>query len=242
MTKRHTGHAKRLAAPKKYPLLRKENKYTVKMQPGQHGREGGVPLLLIIRDHLKHVRNQREARGILNAGKVLVDGKVRKNLKMPVGLMDVISVPETKESLRVIFDRKGRIKLIKVNDAESKLKLCKVLNKTAIKNNKIQLNLHDGRNLIVEAGAYKTGDSVLISLPSQEIKKHVVIEKGAKVYVMDGTHIGELAVLEDFKPQPGSQSDRVVLKGEDGETFETLKKYVFIIGKEKPEIAIEGEK
>ena len=242
MTTRHTGHVKRLAAPIKYPLLRKETKYTVKIHGGPHNLTNSVPLLLVLRDILKYAKNQKEVKAVLNENSVYIDGKIRKDIRLPIGLMDVVSIRKTGENFRILFGQNGKVKLVKINDHESKVKLCKILNKTIIKKGKIQLNLHDGRNIIVDKGHYKTGDSVLISVPEQEIKKHVAIEKGVKVYIMDGTHIGELAVLHDFKPQGGSQPDRVILTTEGGETFETLEEYIFVLGKEKPEIAIEGER
>lgn len=241
MTTRHTGHTKRLAAPKKYPLLRKETKYTVKMSPGAHSMTTGVPLLLIFRDLLKYVNNRRELKALLNSSKVNIDGRAVKDVKLPIGLMDIISLPSTKENFRLFYNTKGKIFLAKIKEAESKLKLCKVLNKMLLRNQKIQLNLHDGRNIIVTDKTYKTGDSVLIEVPSQQIKKHIVMDKGVKVFILDGKHIGELATLKDFKPQPGSQADRVLLTTESGDTFETLKRYIFVLGKEKPEIEFKGE-
>jgi small subunit ribosomal protein S4e len=241
MSTRHTGHMKRLAAPKKYPLLRKDKVYVVKMNAGPHSYKTGIPLLLVLRDMMKHVHNLKEAKALVNAGKIHVDGVIRKDLSFPIGLMDIVSIIPTKENFRVMFDSNAKVQLLKISEHEAKIKLCKVLNKTTLRKNKIQLNLHDGRNIIVDSKEYKTGDSILIAVPSQKIEKHIAFQKGSMVYVMDGKHIGEIAMIEGISPQAGSNDDKVILTIEGGDKFETLKRYVFVIGKDKPEISIKGE-
>lgn len=241
MTKRHTGHRKRIAAPKKYHILRKAAKYLVRTIPGAHNKDASLPLAVLIRDTLQLVPTLREVRGILNSNKILIDQKVRKNTRLPVGFMDVVSIPDKKENFRIIFGIDGRIKLIKIAEENSKFKLCKVLNKTKLKKGKTQLNLHDGRTILTEDDKIKTGDTLKISLPEQKIIKHIPLEKGVMIIILDGKHIGELAVLDEFMPQPGSQRDRVILTNENGEKFETMKSYVFVVGKEKAEIKIKEE-
>ena len=59
-----------------------------------------------------------------------------------------------------------------VNEKESSLKLCKIKGKNLMKG-KINLNLHDGRNIITDNKEIKVGDSVLIELPAQKINQHL---------------------------------------------------------------------
>lgn len=234
-------HMLRLAAPKTYPILRKESKYIVKIGAGPHPKEQSLPLLVVLRDMLKIAHTQNEIKRILNDKKVIVDGKVRKNPKIPIGFMDIISLPILKHNYRVLFDRKGVLQLIKISDHEAKSKLCKIMDKTIIRDGKIQLNLHDGRNIIVNDQKFKSGDSILITLPDQKITKHLQLEREVMVYITDGKHVGETATIINFHPIPGSTEDTVLLKNETGGEFETLKKYVFVLGKEKSEIHITGE-
>lgn len=231
----------RLVSPKMYPILKKEAHYVIKVNPGPHPKDSSLPLAIILRDLLKITKSARESKKVLNAKKVMVDQKVRTDYKFPVGLMDVVSIPELNVNFRFLFDNKGKVKLVEINESEAKLKPCKIKNKKAVKGGKIQLNLHDGRNVLTNETSYKTGDTIIISLPEQEIKKHLPLDKEIYVYITDGTHIGEVAKVIEFKPMPGSNPDRVTLQTSDGKTFETLKKYVFVIGKEKPEIKLPGE-
>jgi len=237
-----SNHIHRIASPKKYPVLRRGKHYVVKGEPGPHPKDSSVPLLLVLREMLNIVKTYNEAKKILNEGKILIDQKVRKSLKFPIGLMDVISIPSEGKNYRMIFSEKNKVKLIEIPEEEAKLKLCKIVNKKIIKNGKVQINLHDGRNILVEDNKYKPGDSLLINLPDQYVKKHIPLQKGVIVLVTDGTHIGSISKIVDFVSLPGSLENRVLLMDlKDNSKYETLKKYVFVIGTESPEIKVYGE-
>lgn len=230
-------HMHRLAAPRSYPIFRREAHYVAKVRPGPHPKEKSLPLLIVLRDVLKVADTQNEVKRILKERKVLVDSKVRKDQKFPIGFMDVLWLPLLNTYYRVLFKKDGTLNFVKINEQEAKMKLCKIVGKRIIKKGKIQLNLHDGRNILVDDNKYKPGDSVLITIPEQKILKHLPLEKQMMVFIIDGKHIGETAKLVDFHPMAGSTEDRVVLES-SGVQFETLKKYVFVIGKDKPELSI----
>ena len=52
-------------------------------------------------------QTRKEGKLILAQGKVLVDGKIRKQDESPVGLMDVISLPDMNKYYRVMPSHKG---------------------------------------------------------------------------------------------------------------------------------------
>ncbi len=236
-------HLKRLAAPDRWELPRKVAKFTVRPLPGPHPMDESIPLLLIVRDQLKYADNRREAKKIIKMGKILIDGRVRKEEKFPVGFMDVVSLPDANENYRVLFDRKGRVKLYPTDNPD--VKLCKIKNKTVVKGGHIQLNLHDGRNILIKVSdptkadedVYKTGDSLLISIPNQEIKAHIPLEVGKLVYITAGKHVGEIGKLVDIEKR-GIYPDIVTIETPDGEKFKTIKDYVFVIGEDEPIIKL----
>jgi len=232
-------HLKRLPAPVRWQLPRKIKKFVTKPMPGPHSMENSLPLQLIVRDVLGYADNGREAKKIIKMGKILVDGVKRKDHRYPVGLMDVVTLPDSNESFRVLLDKKGRIALKKTD--EGNIKLCKIKNKTVIKGGHVQLNLHDGRNYIVkvsdatkaEEDTYKTGDSVILSIPKQELINHIAFEEGKLAYITGGKHVGDIAKIvhvEKRKLYP----DIITLETEDGEEFKTIRDYILIIGDEKP--------
>ncbi|MCL7043668.1 hypothetical protein MKW94_018635 [Papaver nudicaule] len=54
---------------------------------------------------------------------ILVDGKVRTDKTYPSGFMDVVSIPETNENFRLLYDTKGRFRLHSIKDEEAKVSL-----------------------------------------------------------------------------------------------------------------------
>ncbi|MFB6076430.1 MAG: S4 domain-containing protein, partial [Candidatus Aenigmatarchaeota archaeon] len=74
----------------------------------------------------------KEAREILNNGDVLVDGKIKKDYKYPVGIFDVVEFPKIEKSLRVVPSKKG-FKLVEIEKSEKNKKLCKIRDKTPYK-------------------------------------------------------------------------------------------------------------
>jgi len=168
---------KRLLIPKFWKVSKKAYKWAVSPRPGPHKKFEGIPLQVVVRDILKLGETGKEARSIIKMGEILVDGKKRKDHAFPVGLMDVISIPKSKKHYMVLPCKKG-LELKEISEKEAGKKICKIKNKTMVRKGKLQLNLHDGRNLLVEKDVYKTGDSVLIEVPSQKIVDHVKLEKG----------------------------------------------------------------
>lgn len=224
-------HLSRLAMPVTWHINRKTNKWITRPLPGAHSFKLGMPLVVILRDMIKVGKTSKEIKSILNSGEVQVDGKKIKELKLIVGLMDTISMPKIKKYYRILLNKKGRLFSEEISDKESLLKLCRINKKTCIQNKKIQLNLHDGKNIIVEKDQYKVGDSVLIGLPKKDIKDTVRLEKGCTIYLIGGKHTGELGSLEEIKGK------EIIYKKGDIQS-KTLKKYAFAVGKEKPVISI----
>ncbi|RUM34093.1 MAG: 30S ribosomal protein S4e [Archaeoglobus sp.] len=219
-------HQKRLSAPKTVKIPRKVAKWIVKTGPGPHNKSA-VPLLVVIRDYLKLADNAREARRIIASGEVLVDGKVRKDYRFPVGLFDVISIPKLNKTYRMLFDEKGRYVPKEVEDGD--LKVYKIKNKTTIRGGKVQLNLFDGTNLLAD-NSYKTKDSILVKIPEKKVIDHLRFENGALVMIVGGTHAGELGHIKEYKIVKGSAPNLVTIEGDKG-TITTIEDHVFVVGK-----------
>ena len=143
-------HLKRLAAPAFWPVLRKEFKWVAKPSPGPHPIERALPLLVLVRDVFGYAETAREARRVIVEGKVWIDGVPRKNHKFPVGLMDVVSFPDIDEHYRIVPYPTKHLWPIRMPKEEADLKLVRIENKTTVKGGHIQLNLHDGRNILVK--------------------------------------------------------------------------------------------
>ncbi len=228
-------HLKRLAAPRTVRLHRKEKKWTIKQSPGPHPLGKSIPLGIITRDYLKLCDSYREVKRVISSGDILVDGSKRKNHKFPCGFMDVISIPKLKKDYRLLFDKNGKLTLVPISSKDAEWKLQRIENKTIIKGNKIQLNFHDGKNILVKKDGYKTGDVLKISFKDNKISDVFKYEKGTVSMIIGGSHIGEMANIEDIQVTSSSKPNLAKMKGNT--EFSTLTHYIFPIGKTKPVVS-----
>ena len=225
-------HLKRYFAPKTWNIKRKGITYITKPSPGTHKIGVSMPLNVILRDILNYAESNREVKFILENRNVEVDGIRRKDYRFPVGLLDVLSLNDTNEHFRIVLDKRGKINLIKIGLEEKGLKMYKITGKKSIKG-KIQLNLYDGKNILVKENDYKIGDTLLMTLGKNVvIKEKVSLDKNALIYLIGGTHIGQTGKVQDII------GNRILYKDESGDTIETLKEYAFAIGKDKPLISV----
>lgn len=222
------AHMKRYSIPKVWPLSVKGKVWVGKPMPGPHAKEKCITLGILIRDVLKYTENMKETKKVLNDDKVLVNKEKRKEFNFPVGLMDVIEISETNDYFRMNINRNGLfLEKIKKEDADKKL--CRIVNKNIVKNGKCQLNLHDGRNLLVnDAKKYKTCDSVLIELPKQKLLKHFKLDKNANVLIIGGKNKGLSGKIKDIKERKTIQEKASIIIDVKGKDIETLKNYVMV--------------
>jgi len=239
-------HLTRHAAPAFWPVLRKEWHWVVKPSPGPHPIERCLPLLIIVRDILGYAKTAREARKIIAQGQIKVDGRVRRNYKYPVGLMDILEIVKINKFYRVIPYPVKYMVLHEISPEEAKYKLVRIENKTTVKGGHIQLNLHDGRNILVkvsdptnpEEDVYKTFDVLKISIPDQQILDHYRFELGSIAIVTDGRNVGRVGRIVEITEMFKKSRNIVTLEDKNGDRFQTIQDYIFVIGKDKPEISL----
>jgi small subunit ribosomal protein S4e len=229
------SHLKRLSTPPTWHIDRKKNIFIARPMPGGHSNEFSLTLVSVMRDSLQQIGKARELTALLKDNQIFVDGKTRTKSKSTVGIFDVISIPKIQENYRMMLDRKGRLKLIPIDEKEAKTKICKITGKRKIKGNEIQLSLHDGRTLITDIKA-KVGDSVLLKLPEGKTNNVLHLQKGVFIYLIKGKHSGTFGVLQDI------QGDKVIYETKNKGKVETLKKYAVVVGEKSPLITLENGK
>ena len=231
-----TFRLKRRAAPRSWTVPRKGTKWLKRPAPGPHPQEQSIPLLLVLRDLRHIVSSTREARVLVRTGAVKVDAKVAHDLSRGLGLMDTLSLAAPLDAhYRVVKDRRGKLSLVTIPSTEAALKLGRVRFKHAVSGGRVEVTLHDGRNLLVAASTpYRVGDSVKIALPGQKVVDHIPLAPGALAYVAGGSHVGELARVDKVEERNSSQPNLVHFK----EGFSTIKEYVFVVGQTAPEVTV----
>ncbi len=237
------GHLKRFAAPRHFRIPVKAAKFTVKPSPGPHPAEECIPLAILLRDHLKYAETMTEAKKIIKERKILVDWRVITNHKFPVGLMDVVSIPETGEYFRVVpIYRKG-LGLIKIQEEEAKLKIGKIIRKMYVNYGHLQITLHNGNNFrFKEVGAnilsYKTGDSLLISLPEKNIIKHLKLSEGSYALVIKGLEEGKHGKIIEIKKDVPYPTKPMVTLEVKNEKVTTILPYIMVVGENVPMVTL----
>ncbi len=237
------GHLKRLAAPPHLRISAKEAIFTVCPSPGPHPKYECIPLLLIVRDYLKYAERAEEARKIISAGKILVDGKPVKDYKFPVGLMDVISVPETGENYRVLPVYRRGLDLIEIPREESGLKLGKIIKKMHVPGGHLQITLHDGRNIRFkevtdDIRQYSTKDTLKITIPSQVILGYLRLEEGKYGLLIKGPKQGLHGEIIEIRRDVTYPAKPLIKLKSGTDEVSSLLDYVMVIGEEEPWIKL----
>ena len=227
-------HQKRVTIPVSWPISRKIHTWVAKTSPGPHNALDSIPLLTVVREMLKLADNAREAKRILYEGKVLVDGRVQKDYKLPIGIFDVISIPLKNENYRMLKDPRGMFYLSLLEPGNVR-KLARIENKTMLKGNKQQLNLSDGSNKLAE-GEFKTGDSLVLSIPDKNVEDRIEFKVGNLAMVVGGKHTGQIGKIKDIMVVKSSRPNRIIISGD--KEFETIVDYVYMIGKDAPVIKL----
>jgi len=220
-------HLKRAIAPKNWKIQKKGITFIAKPSPGPHKFNDCITLDTLLKK-TGYADTTREVKKILNRGGIIVDGIVRKNNKFPVGSMDIIRIPTAKETFRLLIF-KDQVVLQPVKGDEATTKFNKIVGKIILPKKKIQLNLYDGRNILVKKDDFKVGDSVIFDLDKKSIKEHLKMEKGAIVYLIGGKYRGQLGKLQEVGNSKYLQPSKIVLKTSDNQKIETLQKYAFVV-------------
>lgn len=229
-----SDHLKRLNAPRSWPIKRKVSVWTTKQRPGSHSVENSVPAAFLLRDMIKICDTAREAKRIVANRDLLVDGKPIRSVKAPVGLMDAVAIPKMDLYFRIVLTGKGKLTAEPISKDEAGWKLCRIEGKTKVAGGKIQINLNDGRNLLLEKNAYKTGDVLKIAVPTQEILEVYALGKDAAALITSGQHAGRTATVSEYIITEDSSAN--IVKFTDGS--ETVKCNVFVIGAGSPAIKL----
>ncbi|MEM5832472.1 MAG: 30S ribosomal protein S4e [Candidatus Aenigmatarchaeota archaeon] len=214
-------------APWFWKVPKKEQHWVYSPSPGPHKKFECIPLAIILRNILKLAETGKEAEKIIKKGEVKVDGKIVKNFRYPVGLFDTLAIEKIEKYYRVVPYNHGLI-LKEIDKSESNLKICKIVNKTVVKNGNIQLNLHDGKNLIYNE-KISTHSSLLLELPSLKILD--VLNFGIGSYVVAKS--GDKGIVKAF-----DEKTKIVSFSENGNEYSTKIEYVYVVGREKPLITI----
>ncbi|MBN2567113.1 hypothetical protein JXB02_03465 [Candidatus Woesearchaeota archaeon] len=223
-------HLKRLATPRTWDIGRKGTTFVVRPNPGKSLRLS-LPIAVVLK-MIGAAKTTKECVRALNRSVVMVNQKQVKDIKLPVGLFDVLALKASGRYFRLVITDRGLLTPVEIMEEESTKKVLRIENKTRLKRGRLQLNLFEGTNVIVPEDAYQVGDSLLIEFPVQ-IKERLPLEKKMLVYIVGGTYLGRIGTVESV--EGGRLFFRI-----GSESYETLATYAYVIGKTKPAITVTG--
>jgi len=226
-------HLKRLHAPHHWMLGKLDGIWAPRPSTGPHKMRECLPLCIILRNRLKYALNMQEVKQICMQKVVQVDGRVRTDTNFPAGFMDVVSIPKSNDSFRLLFDTKGRFVLNRIDDKESGYKLCRVKKQDFSARGVPTIVTHDGRTIRYPDPIIKVNDTVKVDLATGKVMENGVIkfEAGVTAMVTKGRNCGRVGEIVHVEKHPGS-FDIVFIKDKTGKEFSTRLSNVFAIGKD----------
>ena len=239
-----TARLKRKPAPKNWPIHRKESTWIVKPASGPHSLQKCLPMTLVLREVLGVAGTRKEGKHILSEGRIQVNGIVRKKDDFPLGLMDVISMPDSNQYYRIVPSHKGLV-LSSISKEDAKYKLARVENKTTTKMG-TQIALHDGTNMLIKVAdpknpievTYETFDILKINMNDGQVAEKIKTKEGSTAVITGGKNIGvqgkivEIEKTEDKKRRQAL----VVIENDQGVRCQTILDFIFTINGNEPQI------
>eukprot|EP00994_Dinema_validum_P002055 NODE_1436_length_952_cov_868.037652_g1112_i0.p2 GENE.NODE_1436_length_952_cov_868.037652_g1112_i0~~NODE_1436_length_952_cov_868.037652_g1112_i0.p2 ORF type:complete len:272 (+),score=53.20 NODE_1436_length_952_cov_868.037652_g1112_i0:54-869(+) len=229
MTRGPKKHLKRLNAPSHWMLDKLGGIYAPRPRTGPHKLADCMPLLLILRNKLKYALNYSEATMILKQRLVKVDGKIRTDPKYPAGFMDVVTIDNTTDKFRLLYDTKGRYTLHRIKDDEVGIKVCKVTKRKYGPKRRPYIVTNDGRTINYPDPRLKRGDAIVLDTETNKIKDWVRMKPGCLAMCTAGANRGRVGELVDRERHPGS-FDIVHIKDAVDNKFATRLENCFVIG------------
>lgn len=226
---------KRQLAPRFWNIKRKESQFVLRVKPGPHPKTKSYPLGMVLRDALHITKTAQESKILLNEGKVKVDGVVRHDINLAVGLMDVVELANG-QSYRLVPKDSELLVTVPVEDTEKGVKLAKITSKVTIKSKKLQYGFHDGKTLITDA-KMKVGDTCVLALPEAKVKEHIKFEKGSMALIISGENAGKTGKIENIREGVFSLPTRALVTFEERQV-ELPVEMVMVVGGDKPLIKV----
>ncbi len=189
------GHLKRQSISKNWPIIRKGTTFVVKPISKK-----GIPLLIVLRELLKIAQTREEVKTAIQKKLLLVNNRLVKDEKIGMTLFDTLSILPSKIYYRLELSEKGKFELREIKEEEANKKIAKIINKRTLAGKKIQINLNDGGNFLVEPKfSCLTNDSVVVNFKNKKIEKCLALKEGSNAIIFAGKHSGKIGQIEEIK-------------------------------------------
>lgn len=223
---------KRQMAPTFWKIRRKDSQFVLRVRPGGHAKTKAYPIGIILRDVLKVANTMHEAANIVTAGKVKIDGSIRRDVNFGVGLMDVMELVTTGQVFRFVPKDSKLLVPLSINLEEKSEKMIKITSKVVTAGNRLSYGFHDGRTIISDR-KMTVGDTCLVELLENKIIEHIRFEAGCMVLVTSGENAGSIGKVEDIRDGIFSLPKRALVSFAE-RSVELPVAIIMAIGSDKP--------
>lgn len=182
-------HQTRAEVSKRIPIERKGTQYVARPFGSL---QNSVPVVIALREMLNLAHTRKEVQHIINKKILKLNGREVKDYREPIYLFNIL---EAGKNYILSLTENNRFKFDETKSSSQRL--CKVIGKKVLKGKKIQINLHDGTN-VLSSEKISVGDSVYLDSKGK-IAKHVSVEKGKTCFIIAGKYTGSSAKIESIE-------------------------------------------
>jgi small subunit ribosomal protein S4e len=172
-------HQTRQEVTRKIPITRKGTKYIARASTDL---QNSIPVVVAVRDLLKIAKNAKEVKAMIHNKLLKLNGRHVRDSNESIRLFSIL---EADKKYVLTLLETGRFAF---EETKSEERLCKVISRKLVSGKKIQLNLHDGSN-IIGAKDVAVGDSLYLDFHGK-VKSQVKFDKGKSCVVFRGKYIG----------------------------------------------------
>ena len=225
-------------APLFWNITRKDKRFVITVRPGPHSKHLSIPTAVFLRDTIKIVTSLREAKSSIYAGKIKIDGIIRKSLHHGIGLMDVVELENVTDVYRLVPGEGATLVPLKITNLDEKTKkLCKVASKSTIRGGKTQIGFHDGKTIISDQSV-SVGDTCILQIPDPKILNIIKYQPGTQIIVTKGTNTGKIGTIEKIEEGTFNLPKKALISLEDNRKIEIQTSNTMAVGEDKPAIQI----
>src|SRR3989338_4664319 len=126
--------------------------------------------------------------------------RIENSMPVNVVLRDLLGYARTtKEAKKILNDKEVLINKIARKDHRFPVGIFDIIEIPKNKENKIQINLHDGSNFISDKKDYKVNDTLVIDLKTKKILKELKFENGSYAFITSGKYSGSSGEIKSIK-------------------------------------------
>ncbi len=207
-------HLTRAESTKKLPIPRKGTKYIAR---ALSHKTAAVPVVIAIRDMLKLARTAREVKSMIKQKLLKINGHEVKDYRESLCLFNLFHADKT---YMLTLTKNGRFKLEET--AQKETRPCKVIGKKLLKKGRMQINCHDGTNLIIEKNTLNINDTINLKLTG-EMQNSITFEKGKHCIILKGKYQGVNGTIKEV------HKGAVTIQNEGGNVTILEKEHVMVL-------------